>query len=184
MLFHLFRTFFQIGLFTFGGGYAMLPLIEHEVVERHKWFSQNEFLDLFAVAQSLPGVFAVNISIFVGYRLDRFRGGFVAAIATILPSFLVLLGIALFFENIQENRYVIAIMQGIRPAVVALIALPVYTTWRKMALPLYMLVIPIVVALLVWFWGVSPIIIILASSLVGLLYGMGIKPLLNKKEKL
>ncbi len=75
-------------------------------------------------------------------------------------------------------------MQGIRPAVVALIALPVYTTWRKMALPLYMLVIPIVVALLVWFWGVSPIIIILASSLVGLLYGMGIKPLLNKKEKL
>lgn len=94
MLFHLFRTFFQIGLFTFGGGYAMLPLIEHEVVERHKWFSQNEFLDLFAVAQSLPGVFAVNISIFVGYRLDRFRGGFVAAIATILPSFLVLLGIA------------------------------------------------------------------------------------------
>lgn len=184
MLFRLFYTFFRIGLFTFGGGYAMLPFIEYEVVERYKWISQKEFLNLFAMAQSLPGVFAVNMSIFIGYRLGKFRGGFVAAIATILPSFIVLLSIALFFENIQDNRYIMAIMQGLRPAVVALIALPVYSTWRKMALPRGMLIIPIAVALLVWFFGVSPIVIIITSALGGILYGMGIRPALNKEGKL
>lgn len=183
MLFRLFYTFFKIGFFTFGGGYAMLPVIEHEVVERNKWLDQKEFLDLFALAQSLPGVFAVNMSLFIGYRLDRFRGGIIAALGTILPSFLVLLSIALFFENIRDNRYVVAIMQGIRPAVVALIALPVYTTWHKMALPKRMLIIPIAVALLVWFWGISPIVIIVVAALGGILYGMGIQAKLKKGGK-
>ena len=101
MYWTLFVTFVRIGAFTIGGGYAMLPLIQREVVDRG-WMTKEEFIDLFAVAQSLPGVFAVNISIFVGYRLKKLTGSLVCALGTILPSFLIILAIALFFTQIKD----------------------------------------------------------------------------------
>ena len=154
----------------------MLPLIERDVVERHKWLSHEEFIDLFAVAQSLPGVFAVNISIFVGYRLAGKRGGTIAALGTILPSFVII------FESAKSNPHIAAIMQGIRPAVVALIAVPVYTTWRTMRLSNRWLIVPILTALLVWFFGVSPILIILVSGGLGILYREGLKRKLKQQK--
>lgn len=161
----------------------MLPLIERDVVERHKWLSHEEFIDLFAVSQSLPGVFAVNISIFVGYRLAGKRGGTVAAIGTILPSFVIILLLAFTFESAKNNPHVAAIMQGIRPAVVALIAVPIYTTWRTMHLGKRWLFVPILSVLLVWFCGVSPILIILLSGGLGILYHEGIKPKLKQQKR-
>lgn len=183
LLLSLFTTFLRIGSFTFGGGYAMLPLIERDVVDRHKWLSHEEFIDLFAVAQSLPGVFAVNISIFVGYRLAGKRGGTIAALGTILPSFVIILLLAFTFESAKSNPHIAAIMQGIRPAVVALIVVPIYTTWRTMRLSNRWLIVPILSALLVWFFGVSPILIILISGGLGILYQEGIKRKLKQQKR-
>jgi chromate transporter len=133
MYWTLFITFVRIGAFTIGGGYAMLPLIHREVVDRG-WMSKEEFIDLFAVAQSLPGVFAVNISIFVGYKLKKLTGSVICALGTILPSFLIILAIALFFTQFRENEWVEKAFKGLRPAVVALIAVPVITTARSLRL--------------------------------------------------
>ena len=119
----LFYTFAKIGMFTIGGGYAMIPLIEREIVKKN-WMSKEEFMEMFALTQSLPGVFAVNISIFVGYKLHKVSGSLVCALATILPSFVIMMLIAMFFARFQDNEVMIRIFNGIRPAVVALILFP------------------------------------------------------------
>ena len=121
-----FKTFFKIGMFTLGGGYAMIPLIEEEVVNRHRWIDRKEMLDLIAIAQSCPGVFAINISIF---------------------------------------------FKGIRPAVVALIAVPTFNLAKRAQLNWFTIWIPVVSALLIWLLGVSPIWIIIAAGLGGYIYG-------------
>ena len=126
IMWELFKTFFHIGLFTFGGGYAMIPLIETKVVDEKKWIDREMLLDLIAIAQSCPGIFAVNISIFIGYRIKGTAGAVVGALATSLPSFIIILAIALFFQQFRENEYVDRFFRGLRPAVVALIAAPVF----------------------------------------------------------
>ena len=166
-----FKTFFKIGIFTLGGGYAMIPLIEEEVVNRHKWVSKDEMLDLIAIAQSCPGVFAINISIFIGYKLRKTRGAIATALGTALPSFLIILAIALFFHQFEDNRVIAAMFKGIRPAVVALIAVPTFNLARRAQLNRYTLWIPIVSALAIWLLGVSPIWIILIAGSVGYLLG-------------
>ena len=176
MYFLLFKTFFKIGLFTLGGGYAMIPLIEAEVVDKHRWIGKSDFLDLIAIAQSCPGVFAINISIFIGYKLRRTLGAIVSALGTALPSFLIILAIALFFHQFQDNPIVASIFRGIRPAVVALIAVPTFNMARSARLSLANCWIPVVGALLIWLLGVSPIYIILAAGIGGYVYGTLIKP--------
>ena len=152
----------------------MLPLIQREVVDRG-WLSKEDFIDLFSVAQSLPGIFAVNISIFVGYKLKKNMGSVVCALGTILPSFLIILLIATFFTQVQDNEWVEKIFKGLRPAVVALIAVPCITTARSIKLNYLTMIIPIVAALLIWMGGVSPVWIILAAIAGGLVYGLKIK---------
>ncbi len=174
MYWTLFITFVRIGAFTIGGGYAMLPLIQREVVDRG-WMSKVEFIDLFAVAQSLPGVFAVNISIFVGYKLKKLTGSVICALGTILPSFLIILAIALFFTQFRENEWVEKAFKGLRPAVVALIAVPVITTARSLRLRGWVLVIPVVVALSIWLLSLSPVYIIIVAAAGGLYYRMYLK---------
>lgn len=174
MYWTLFITFVRIGAFTIGGGYAMLPLIQREVVDRG-WMSKEEFIDLFAVAQSLPGVFAVNISIFVGYKLKKLTGSVICALGTILPSFLIILAIALFFTQFRENEWVEKAFKGLRPAVVALIAVPVITTARSLRLRGWVLVIPVIVALSIWLLSLSPVYIIIAAAAGGLYYRMYLK---------
>ena len=169
--FTVFAKFFKIGLFTIGGGYAMLPLIQAEVVEKQKWIEKEEFLDLVAIAQSAPGVFAVNISIFVGYKLKGIRGSLITTLGAVLPSFLIILAIAMFFHAFSDNVYVERAFKGIRPAVVALIAAPTFSLAKTAKNNRYTFWIPIVSALLIWLVGVSPIYIILIAGVAGYIYG-------------
>ena len=166
-----FCTFFKIGLFTIGGGYAMVPLIEEEVVNKKQWITQEEFIDLLAVSQSVPGVFAVNFSIFIGYKLRRFPGALALALGAILPSFLIILVIALFFHQYKEYKVVENIFKGIRPAVVALIAAPTFSMAKSAKINKYTLWIPIVSAFLIWLLGVSPVYIIAIAGVGGFIYG-------------
>lgn len=174
MYWQLFLTFVKIGTFTIGGGYAMLPLIQREVVERH-WLTKEEFIDIFAVTQSLPGIFAVNIAIFVGFRLKKRLGALCCALGTILPSFLIILAIALFFTHARENIWIERAIKGLRPAVVALIVVPCITTAKSIKLTYKQLIIPVVAALLIWQVGISPAWIILAAIAGGIIYGLKIK---------
>ncbi len=164
------KTFSLIGGFTFGGGQAMIQLIRTEVVEKYGWLTDKEFLDLFAMAQSLPGVLAVNISIFVGYRIQGVLGAFICAIMCTLPSFILILLIAIFAADIKDNPTIEAIFKGIRPVVVALIAAPTVTVWRALGLGWKWVWIPIVVALSVWLIGISPVTIIIVAALLGWCY--------------
>ena len=166
-----FSIFFKIGAFTIGGGYAMVPLIENEIVNKRNWVAKEDFIDLLAIAQSAPGVLAVNISIFIGYRLRGIRGSLVTALGTILPSFLIILAIALFFHNFKENPVVERIFKGIRPAVVALIAAPTFSMAKSAKINRYNIWIPVVSALLIWQLNFSPVWIIIAAGVGGYLYG-------------
>ena len=166
-----FKTFFKIGIFTLGGGYAMIPLIEEEVVNRKQWVSKDEMLDLIAIAQSCPGVFAINIATFIGYKLRKTRGAICTTLGTALPSFLIILAIAMFFSQFKDNKVVAAIFRGIRPAVVALIAVPTFNLGKRAQLNRYTIWIPIACALAIWALGVSPIYIIIIAAIGGYIYG-------------
>lgn len=152
VLFNLFFTFFKIGTFTFGGGWAMISIIEREIVDKHKWLERESFLDLLAVAQSLPGILAVNIAVAIGDKLKGGKGSLVAALGTILPSFCMILIIAIFLtpDLIKNNEVLSAIFKGIRPAVVALIIAPVLNSAKSAKIGIKTIWIPIVVALLIW----------------------------------
>ena len=176
MNYELIKTFFKIGIFTLGGGYAMIPLIEEEVVNKHKWVSREELLDLIAIAQSCPGVFAINIAIFIGYKLRKVSGAIATSLGTALPSFLIILAIAIFFKQFEDNRVIAAMFRGIRPAVVALIAVPTFRMAQRAKITWTNCWIPIVCALAIWGLGVSPIFIILIAGISGYVYGMYIKP--------
>ena len=147
----LFTTFFKIGAFTFGGGWAMISIIEREIVDKHHWIERDEFLDLLAIAQSLPGILAVNIAASVGDRIRGGKGSIVASLGTILPSFLIILLIAIFLtpDMIKNNRVISSIFMGIRPAVVALIIAPVITSAKAAKLKWKTVWIPFVVALMI-----------------------------------
>ena len=171
-----FKTFFKIGAFTLGGGYAMIPIIKSEVVEKHKWIADEEFIDLIAVAQSCPGVFAANISIFIGYKLHKLRGALCTCLGAVLPSFLIILLIALFFHRFMDIRWVAAMFRGIRPAVVALIAVPTFKLAKSANIRFSNCWIPIVTAGLIYLLGVNPVYIIIAAGLSGYIYGRIVKP--------
>lgn len=174
-MWELFKTFFHIGLFTFGGGYAMIPLIESKVVDEKRWIDREMLLDLIAIAQSCPGIFAVNIGIFIGYKLRRTPGALVCALGTSLPSFIIILVIALFFRHFRENEFVDRFFRGLRPAVVALIAAPVFKMGKRATITFQSVWIPVVAALLIWQFGVSPVYVILIAGLSGYAYGQYIK---------
>ncbi|MDR1520046.1 MAG: chromate transporter [Planctomycetota bacterium] len=162
----LFLVFFRIGLFTLGGGYAMVPLIEREVVEKKGWLGGSEFIDALAVAQSLPGPIAVNTSVFVGYKTAGLKGSLTGLLGTALPSFICMLVIAAFFSGIKDNPAVISIFAGIRPAVAALIAASVWSLGRKAGIGWLNAAIALPVALAVWLGGLSPawVVLILAAA--------------------
>ena len=149
----------------------MVPLIENEIVTRRGWIEKDDFIDLLAVAQSAPGVLAVNISIFIGYKLKGLKGCLVTTLGTILPSFLIILSIAIFFQSFQDNEVVKKIFLGIRPAVVALIAAPTFSLAKSAKINRYTIWIPLVSALLIWLFGVSPIWIIIMAGVGGFLWG-------------
>lgn len=170
----LFLTFFKIGAFTFGGGWAMISIIEREIVDKHHWIERDEFLDLLAITQSLPGILAVNIATAIGDKIKGTRGSIVAALGTILPSFFIILAFAIFLtpETIKNNRVISSIFMGIRPCVVALIIAPVLSSAKAAKLKWNTVWIPLVVALMISLdLGVvsSPILYIVLGALFGFL---------------
>lgn len=166
----LFTTFFKIGTFTIGGGYAMIPLIQREVVERRRWLTDMEMLDVIALSQTMPGILAANIAALVGQRLRGTRGALTAVLGNILMPIVFILLIALFFRQFKDNPTVEAIFMGIRPAVVALIAAPVFTLARKAGVTLRTVWIPLLAALLISLFGISPVLVILIALVTGWLY--------------
>lgn len=171
----LFLTFLKIGAFTFGGGWVMISIIEREVVDKHKWISREDFLDLLAVAQSLPGILAVNFAVAIGDKLRGSRGRLCAALGTIIPSFTIILIIAIFLtpETIKNNETISKIFMGMRPAVVALLIAPVITTARAAKINWKTIFIPISVALFIWSkipYISNPIIYIILGGLGGYLW--------------
>lgn len=166
----LFSSFFRIGSFTLGGGYAMIPLIQHEVVNKKQWMNEEEFLDMVAMAQSAPGVIAINTSIFVGYKLKGVKGSIMCALGSSLPSFLIILTIALCFTSFADNPVVERIFKGIRPAVVALIVAPLWKMSKAAKLTWKTAIIPITAALLIWKADVSPILIVIAAIIGGIIF--------------
>ena len=166
----LFVTFFKIGTFTIGGGYAMIPLIQREVVGRRHWLSDTEMLDAIALSQTMPGILAANIAAIVGQRLRGLRGAAVAVAANILMPILFILLIAILFRHFKDIPAVQHIFMGIRPAVVALIAAPVFNLARKAGVTLRTVWIPILAALLIWLLGISPVLVILIALAAGWTY--------------
>lgn len=171
----LFLTFLKIGAFTFGGGWAMISIIEREVVTNRKWLNGEEFLDLLSLAQSLPGILAVNIAVAIGQRLRGTRGSIVAAFGTILPSFTIILVIAMFLtpDFIKTNTTVESIFRGIRPAVVALIVAPVISAAKAAKIGWRTAAIPVAVALLIWSgWPIvsNPILYVILGGLGGYIW--------------
>ncbi len=171
----LFTTFFKIGLFTFGGGWAMISIIEREIVDKHHWIEREDFLDLLAISQSLPGILAVNIATAVGDKIRGGKGSVVSAAGTILPSFLIILAIAIFLtpDMIKSNRVISSIFMGIRPCVVALIVAPVITSAKAANLRWKTVWIPLVVALLITVdlgFISNPILYIFLGGLGGFLF--------------
>lgn len=167
----LFVVFLKIGGFTIGGGYAMVPLMERELVERHGWLGRDDFAEVLAVSQTLPGVLAVNMATSVGYRLRGVKGAVVATLGNVILPIVFILLLALIFRSVRGNRVVDAIFWGLRPAVVALIAAPVFTMARLMRISWRNAWIPVVSALLVWLFDVNPVVVILLAALGGILYG-------------
>ncbi len=168
----LFITFFRIGFFTIGGGYVMIPLIEKEVVEKRKWIDNQTFIDMLALAQSVPGIMAVNTAIFVGYRSRGVLGSICCLLGCVLPSFIVILAIAISFTHIKDNQHVEHIFQGIRPAVVALMVYSVWGMIKKIPQKWVNYVIIIAVTMILYFFPISPIWLILIAAFLGLLIGV------------
>ncbi len=175
----LFLTFLKIGAFTFGGGYAMLPLIQEEVM-RHGWLAESELIDFVAISESTPGPFAINISTFVGIKIGGLPGALCSTFGVVLPSFVIIFIVAGFFEKFKSNRGVKGCMSGLKPAVVGLIASALVTmvpavffpqgyTFAVFQSPLfYMSVIICIISAVMVFKKINPIIVICICAVLGI----------------
>lgn len=178
----LFFTFFKIGAFTFGGGYAMLPLIQEEVLA-HNWISADDILNFIAVSESTPGPFAVNIATYIGVTLGGFWGAFFATLGVILPSFIIILIIAKFFQKFSNNSIVKGVMSGLKPAVIGLIAAAILSVFKLLLFPngikadvffdlrFDILLFISLVSTVLTFKKIHPIYIIILSAALGILFG-------------
>lgn len=164
MLFEMFLTFLKIGAFTFGGGYAMIPIIQDEIVTKREWIDEKEFVNAIALAQGSPGAVAINTSIYVGYRVKGIPGAIAATLGTILPSFFIILVIAIFFYQYRDNTIIEKVFLGIRPAIVALILSAVYRLMKSVKLGYAGAVVAVATTLIIVFFGINPIYLIIVGA--------------------
>lgn len=169
-LVELFWVFLKIGTFTLGGGYAMIPLIQREIVDKKQWIDEEEFLNMIALAQAAPGIIAVNSAIFIGWRCGGWKGVVGAVLGAVLPSFVIILAIAMVFQNYKDQPAVEAVFKGIRPAVVALIAAPLWKMAKSAKISWATAAVPVGAALLIWLGHLSPAWVILITVCATLLY--------------
>ena len=177
----LFGTFSKIGAFTFGGGYAMIPLIQREVTERRRWLEDRDILDIVAIAESTPGPIAINTATFVGYQVCGTLGAFCATLGVVLPSFLIILLVARFYAAFRSSAIVSGAMGGLRPAVIGMIGAAVVSVGEAVFLPEGLAAVtayPLVCSLTIFvlmavltYKKLHPIVIILLSALLGIVTG-------------
>lgn len=167
----IFLTTFRVGLFTFGGGLSMLPMMQHEFVERRGWVDDAHIADVFAVAQSLPGVLAVNTSVLLGYRMAGSLGSLVAALGSVLPSFLVLCVVSVFYNAFIANPYVAGAMRGLQGAVMALLLSALFGI-RKVSLTDWFgwLLFPAALGAALFFPSLNVIYLLLGGGALGFLF--------------
>ena len=169
-LWQIFLVFAKIGAFTIGGGIPMIAAIKSELVER-KWLNDEDFIDIITLAQTAPGLFAVNISILTGHKLRGTKGSIVATIASCLPPFLIILMVAMFFTTFKDNEYIIRAFKGIRPVVAALIGVPLITMIKATKMKWWSWLIMLSSLVLVCILKVSPIYILICVIVVAAFIG-------------
>ena len=167
-LIEILKSFLKIGAFTFGGGYAMIPIIQYEVVNRRGWLSEQEFVELLTIAQAAPGPISLNTAVFVGYKCKGYKGALAAIMVVVIPSFVILLAVAMFFHTMRDNRWVDAAFKGMRPAVVALIVAPIVGLAK--GLHWVLIAVAAATALVVWYFGFSPVWLLIAGAIGGALW--------------
>ncbi|MGV8146209.1 MAG: chromate transporter [Alkaliphilus sp.] len=166
---NLFFVFFRIGAFTFGGGYAMLPLIEREIVFVYQWLTQEEFIDIFAISQMSPGPIAINAATFVGYRFSGVLGALFATFGVVLPSFILVTSLAKIIQKNKDSLYIKGIFAGIRPAVIGLISAACLSMLRISVVDYRGIMITLIIFLVLMRTKIHPIILILSSGFLGIL---------------
>jgi len=171
MIIKLFLVFFKIGAFTFGSGYAMLSIMHRELVENKKWLTHDEFLESLAIAQSSPGPISVNISINIGYRFAGIKGCFAAFLGTILPPFLIILTIAIFYNTLSSLYVFKYFLNGVKPAVISLIFFAFYRLVKKVKLSYISFIIMFFMIVFFFAFKINPIFLILIGGCIG--YFMG-----------
>lgn len=176
----LFLIFFKLGAFTIGGGYAMVPLIKEVLVDKKEWLTDEEFIDSLAIAQSAPGILAVNTAIITGNKIAGRLGSVMGVLGAVLPSFTIILIIAVFLSTIRENRIFNAFFNGIKPVTVALIFISVIKMAKSAKITFKTVVFPITIGLIVAYTPISPILVIISVMIIGNIY---YKNKDSKKEK-
>ncbi|ABR47282.1 Chromate transporter [Alkaliphilus metalliredigens QYMF] len=166
--FRLFWIFFRVGAFTFGGGYAMIPIIQKEIVEKAQLIDDDEFLDIIAVAQSLPGAVAVNTAVFVGYKLLGFIGALFTLVGTALPSLIVIIILAIFYNEIKDIHSIQLFFRGVRPAIVSLIFMAAVKLSKSISKKTFNYLVILGSFTLIVFLQVHPIYVVIICGLLGL----------------
>ena len=183
-LLQLFLIFARIGGFTFGGGYAMLPMLQKELVENKGWTTNEELIDYYAIGQCTPGVIAVNVATFVGYKTKGILGGIFATLGMITPSLIIVGIIAAFISSFQDYEVVQWAFSGIRAAVVALILSSMWKIAKKSLVDIFAVSIFVIVALVSFFTDLSPVIFVIAAGACGLVLNLsGIRKAKEEKKK-
>lgn len=178
----LFWTFFKIGAFTFGGGYAMIPIIHKEAIETHGWITDADMLDIIAIAESTPGVLAVNTATFVGYKVRGFWGSVMATLGVILPAFIIISVLSYLIAQVRDNKWVSAAFQGIRAGVVVLILNAVLKLAKSCPKDAFNYAMMAIAFVLVAILNLPVIPVIIGAAIIGIVYTLLILPKLKKKE--
>ncbi len=166
----IYLIFFKMGAVTFGGGYAMLPILRKEIVEKNNWLKEEEVMDFFAISQGLPGIIAVNVSVFIGYSKAKILGGISAALGVISPSIIIISIIAMSLSNFENNIYVKHALAGVSVCVSALIIDSVIAMWKKGIKDLFGIFLFLVIIVCMLFTNISPVLLVILSALCGIIY--------------
>lgn len=172
-LWQLFLTFVKIGSLTFGGGLSMLPMLNHEIIEKRGWATEEEIMDFYAVGQCTPGIIAVNTATFIGYKRKGIVGGIVATLGMILPSVLIILIIASILRTFIDNTYVQAALDGIRAAVCALMLSVIITLCKKNVSGWLTFLLCALAFIATFFFDVSSILVVIVGGILGLILFRG-----------
>lgn len=170
MLLDVFRSFFKIGAFTFGGGYAMIPLIEEEIVNNKKWVSKEDFMDILVISQSFPGALSVNCAIFIGYKLGGVIGGIISLLGVVVPSFFIILLVATVFMKFRNNYYVNAAFKGITAAVPMLVVVGAISLSKGLKRNIRTILTIIIGLVALEIFNIHPLVVIVVAAIYGLIF--------------